>query len=58
MHELSSSSDNDVLASLPRHQFLRKRGCAAVVIISSTFGAKEMERGRLQVQDLHDAVLR
>ena len=30
-HDLSYSSDNDVLASLPRHHFLLKRGCAAVM---------------------------
>ena len=33
---LSYSSENGVLASLPRHHFLRKRGCAAVAIISCT----------------------
>ena len=30
--------ENGVLASLPRHHFLRKRGCAAVAIISCTVG--------------------
>ena len=34
-HDISSSSDNGVLALLPRHQILRKRGCAAGMINSS-----------------------
>ena len=40
---ISSSSDKFVLASLPRHQNLRKRGCAAAVIIFRTCADMEME---------------
>ena len=43
-HELSSSSENDVLASLPRHQNLRKRGCAAGMNITDSQGETEAQQ--------------
>ena len=44
-HDSSSSSENGVLNTLPRHQILRNRGCAAGVNNSFTHGG-EMEPWR------------
>ena len=50
-HLLLSSSDKYVLDPLPRHQFLRKRGCAAGVLSSSTCAETRWRHGSLRMCD-------
>jgi len=48
-HDISSSSDNGVLTTLPRHQNLRKRGCAAGMINSSPCAETRRRHGSLRM---------
>ena len=51
-HDLSSSSEKYVVASLPRHHFSLKRGCAALVIIPAAPAKRWWSRGSPRVLDL------